>query len=158
MKCLKCGGGLRSRREALPYRACGLPHVRLVGVEVRRCRECGRREVAIPHVEKLHRALADAVVRKPSRLTAEEVRFLRKSLGWSGQDFARHMGVSPETVSRWENGREPIGPTADRLLRLMVAAGRPLDRYDVGALAAIRTRPSPVRLRLAPSRADWRAA
>jgi DNA-binding transcriptional regulator YiaG len=50
-----------------------------------------------------------------SGFTGEEVRFLRKSLGWSGSDFAKHMGVAEETVSRWENDAAPIGPQADRL-------------------------------------------
>jgi hypothetical protein len=41
-----------------------------------------------------------AVIAKRSRLTAAEVKFLRKYLGWSGADFARHMGVAPESTGR----------------------------------------------------------
>lgn len=156
MKCLNCGGALTSRRANVSYAASGLPHVQLVGVTVRRCQECGESEIAIPHIEKLHRVLADAVIRKPTQLTAGEVRFLRKFLGWSGQDFARNMGVSPETVSRWENGREKMSPTADRLLRLMVVTKQPIDHYGADELAAIRKKASPLRLRLAPSTTDWR--
>ena len=40
-------------------------------------------------VAELHRAIAIAVSQKTARLSGEEVRFLRKFLGWSGADFAR---------------------------------------------------------------------
>ncbi|MGQ0732251.1 MAG: helix-turn-helix domain-containing protein [Acidobacteriota bacterium] len=35
-----------------------------------------------------------------------EIRFLRKQLGLSGIDLAMHLGATPESVSRWENGIE----------------------------------------------------
>ena len=38
----------------------------------------------------------------------------------SGIELATHLGATPESVSRWEHGRTPMGVTADRLLRLMV--------------------------------------
>ena len=43
-------------------------------------------------------------------------------------DFALVMGVRPETVSRWESKEAgyPITPTAERLLRLMVANQDPM--------------------------------
>jgi len=65
------------------------------------------------------------------------VRFLRKSLGWSGSDFAKHMGVAEETVSRWENDAAPIGPQADRLLRFLVAQGRLTTNYPTERLTKI---------------------
>ena len=71
----------------------------------------------IPKIEKLHRTIAMAIVGKKTRLTAEEIRFRRKYLGWSGADFARHMGVTPESISRWENEKErmnPVGRAARR--------------------------------------------
>ena len=95
----------------------------LVNVPVHRCATCGDFEVEIPLVLQLNRALADALIRKPTRLTATEIRFLRKALGWSGVDFARHMGVDAATVSRWEAGQK-MGASAERLLRLAVSVGR----------------------------------
>jgi DNA-binding transcriptional regulator YiaG len=65
----------------------------------------------------LNEVLAKAIAKKPHRLTPGEIRFLRKYLGWSGKDFAQFMGVTPETVSRWENGAGRIGETAERFLR-----------------------------------------
>ena len=115
------------------YAASGLPYVTLVGVEVRRCAACGDHEVVIPKIEQLHRTIAMAVVEKRSRLTAAEIRFLRKYLGWSGVDFARHMGVTAESVSRWENDREQMAAVADRLLRLMVVTQASVSDYSLDA-------------------------
>lgn len=156
MKC-DCGATMKSTRENYSYAACGLPHITLEGVEVRRCAACGEHEVVIPKLEQLHQAIANAVISKKDRLAAVEVRFLRKHLGWSGADFARHMGVKPETVSRWENGREPIGPVADRLLRLMVVTKAPKRDYAIEALAALGDDSLPARVKLSAGRDGWHA-
>ena len=74
----------------------------------------------MPAVEELHHAIARAIIAKRQRLTSKETRFLRKQLGLSGIELATHLGATPESVSRWEHGRTPMGVTADRLLRLMV--------------------------------------
>src|SRR5262245_32829553 len=108
-----------TRRETHEYGDV-LPGAVLVGVPVHRCTKCDAFEVSIPMIEDLHRKLAWAVIEKKGRLAPGEVRFLRKHLGLSGADFAEHMGTTPETVSRWENGATPMGQVSDRLLRLMV--------------------------------------
>ncbi len=146
---------MRTKRENYSYTASGLPHVTLVGVEVRRCGACGEHEVVIPRIEELHRVMALTVIRKPNRLTGDEARFLRKYLGWSGVDFARHMGVQPETVSRWENGKESMGPVADRLLRSFVLLQQPVRDYSPATLAAIRTKPVAVRLEMREKQNTW---
>ena len=125
MTCLQCGGEMQSRRENYQYTSCGLPNVTLEGIEVRRCGKCGETEAVIPNVEGLHRALARGVVRQKARLAPTEIRFLRKFLGLSGVEFARHVGVEPETVSRWESGAARMGATAERLLRWFVATREP---------------------------------
>jgi putative zinc finger/helix-turn-helix YgiT family protein len=149
MTCIECGGKLRSKKENYRYLACGLPNVTLTGVEVRRCATCGDHEVVIPHIERLHEALAKAVVRHEARLSGSEVRFLRKYLGYSGVDFADLIGVSPETVSRWENKKETMGPSAERLLRMLVVHKLPIQEYPIEALTQIsaKARTKPIGLR-----------
>jgi putative zinc finger/helix-turn-helix YgiT family protein len=128
-------------------------------VEVRRCPKCGAEEVAIPRIEALHRLIAQTVIRHPHRLTPAEIKYLRKWLGWSGVDFARHMGTTPETVSRWEQGRVPMSPQADRLLRLMVTTRAPATDYALDALADIghKAPPRPIPLRIQWDRGRWLA-
>jgi DNA-binding transcriptional regulator YiaG len=120
-----------------------------MGIEVRRRATSGDHEVVIPHIEKLHEALAMAVVRHEARLSSSEVRFLRKYLGYSGVDFANLIGVSPETVSRWENKKETMGPSAERLLRMLVVHKLPIPRYPIETLTQISTRArmKPIRFR-----------
>jgi putative zinc finger/helix-turn-helix YgiT family protein len=160
MRCLVCGTPMDTRRENYQYTASGLPHVTLEQVEVSRCPHCGETEVAIPRIEALHRAIATALVRKRARLAPEEIRFLRKSLGWSGVDFAARMGTTPETVSRWEQGKTPMGIIADRLLRLLVVTQAPVQDYSTDLLLGIAEEPKaramPLGLRVDDE--EWHAA
>jgi len=147
---------MKARRENYRYDECGLTNVTLVRVSVARCPRCGNYEVSIPNIEGLHRLIARALIEKKTRFRGEEVRYLRKNMGWSGADFARHMGVTEETVSRWENDAAPIGPQADRLLRLMVAQGRLTARYPTERLAQINPdRALATRLELIVTRSSW---
>ncbi len=158
MKCFGCGHEMTTGRENVKYDACGLPGVTLVDVEVSRCGQCGQYEVAIPRMEELHHVMAIAVVRKSARLTPAEVRFLRTTLGWSGRELADHMGAAPETVSRWEHGRTPVGPQADRLLRLMVLHRTSPESVDLSDLKSVAAQaPADLRTRLIGGTAGWTA-
>ncbi len=151
---------MQSTRENHRYEASGLPNVVLVDIEIRRCPNCDERTVVIPRMGPLHRAIAMSIIAEPTKLPPQEIRFLRKWLGWSGQDFARHFGVTPTTVSRWESVEDPfpMGGTAERLLRLSVAHGQPADAYPVSRLAELDddAEPRPARLMgLKPSGGGW---
>ena len=144
--CRTCHEGeMKTTTENHLYVESGLPNVVLVGVDVRRCPKCGAFEVLLPRVAELQRVIANAVIHKPARLSAAEVRFLRKYLGWSGTDFAAHMGVDPTTVSAWENDRKPFGTASDRLLRLIVARQAPMEDYSLDELTKIADRQEPPR-------------
>ena len=156
MKCVECGSPMKTRKENYHYDECGLKHVTLVGVDVAKCPRCGNYEISIPHIEELHRLLAKVLIEKSTRFTGEEIRFLRKGLGWSGSDFAKHMGVAEETVSRWENDAAPIGPQADRLLRFLVAQGRLATGYPTERLKEIDLRKATAtRVTLATRNERW---
>lgn len=122
---------MQSERVNHRYVESGLPNVVLVGVELSRCPQCGEQAISIPHIEELHKTLAMELVHERTRLAPYEIRFLRKWLGFSGVDFARHMGVEPATVSRWESTEKPkpMGPVAERLLRMLVVHGQQVAEY-----------------------------
>lgn len=144
--CRTCREGeMKTTTENHLYVESGLPNVALIGVEVRRCPKCGAFEVLLPRVAELHRVIAKAIIHKPARLSGAEVKFLRKHLGWSGADFAAHMGVDPTTVSAWENERKPFGTSSDRLLRLMVARQAPVEEYSLDELTKIADVQEPAR-------------
>ncbi len=154
-KCIQCGGVLGPPEPVdLPYRS--LPGIVLVGIEARKCADCGEVEYSIPRIEQLNSSIAAELVAKPERLVGVEVRFLRKYLGWSGRDFAARIGVVPETVSRWENDALAIGETPDKLLRMFVVHAQPLGAYDLDQLEHLAKREGPpIHLRLSPD-PDWR--
>src|SRR5262245_36801656 len=158
VRCMECGSLVSARQETISFeKAIGLPGVYLHTL-VTRCAKCGAFEIMVPNLDGLHHAVARSRVEKQERLSGAEVRFLRKLLGWSGVDFAEHMGTSAETVSRWENGSTPIGPQADRLLRLMVMTRDPIADYrrlDLLKTVA-KSRPAKVRIVAKPdSHGDW---
>jgi putative zinc finger/helix-turn-helix YgiT family protein len=159
MTCLECGAPMKVDRSrgVVPYTLAGLPQVLLYGVEVRRCAN-GHEETAIPRIAQLHRLIASLLVRKPARLAPEEIRFLRKHLGYSQADFARRMGVAPESVSRWETGAIAMKPTAENLLRLMVVTQAPIRDYSLDTLARVTGRPKPIAMKLKSTKDTWQAA
>lgn len=135
LTCPVCGGALETRREDRPYTASGLDNVTLMDMEIDTCTQCGEELYTYPRLEELHRVLAFALATQPSRLRGSEIRFLRKYLGWSGTEFSRQMGVDRATVSRWENAKERMGTTAERLLRMMVFRLKPIEEYPTEHLA-----------------------
>ena len=131
MKCVQCDETMRTKVDDLyHYVSSGLSNVWLEGVEVSTCPNCGETEAAIPRIEHLHKPIATEIVEQTTRLTGEEVRFLRKYLGLSGGDFSRRIDVTPTQLSRWERGHEKMSRMAERLLRLMVATELPVKNYS----------------------------
>ena len=159
MKCPECGTEMKVEHRDHPYTESGLPNVVLIGLEFRVCPECGEEERVMPRLAQLHRAIAEAVADQTARLTGAEIRFLRKHLGWSGEDFAAVMGVRPESVSRWENDKEPMGAPAERLLRLMALRERPVSSYPNERLADIaKGEARAVKLEARANKSGWKVA
>lgn len=52
-------------------------------------------------------------------MKARAVRELRRDLGLSQSEFARLVGVAPNTVARWERGELGMRPTTARLIELL---------------------------------------
>jgi len=154
-KCVICGERMKRYRENHRYE-CGLPNVTLVDAEVLRCPTCGEEEVVVHAVEELHRALAHTLATKVPRLSPTEIRFLRTWLGLSGVDFADEIGVTPETVSRWERLEkpQPMGTTAERLLRMLVMTREPVKEYPLLKDLAVEE-PEAGTLRLKRARGGW---
>lgn len=143
MNCFECGAEMVSTVERYRYDESGLPNVWLENVEIHRCPECGEVEVVIPGLDTLHRVIAERLARKPTRLTGAEIRFIRKTVGWSAKDLARFMHIDPATLSRWETGKENAGPQSDMLVRLLFVHHEPVRDYSVENLASIDTSNEP---------------
>ena len=110
---------MATRQHPYHFVDSGLPNVYLSGVKYWVCKKCRKQSAEIPAVERLLNLLARDIVRSDAPLTGREIRFLRKRLGLPSSKFAEFTGVSIEQVSRWENGHNPPGPPADKLIRMM---------------------------------------
>lgn len=123
MKCPACGKEMKSKVRDYEYVESGLKNVVLKAIRVHECKACGEFLPEIPNVKQVHKWIAEYLVRKHSPLTGQEFRFLRKQMGMSASELAGFLGVTPVTISRWENDKESIGPQSDRLLRAFFITG-----------------------------------
>lgn len=89
-----------------------------------------------------NQAPASAVPRPPASVTGEQVKRIRRALGWSQTNLATAMHVHDQTIARWERGVQHPSPLAVVTLRrvLMVpevaaALGEAL-RAEVARMAA----------------------
>jgi len=104
------------------YMGFGFP-ILLVGVEAMKSDD-GSSFLDIPH-QKLARSLFLAVLLKPTHLTGAELKFLRKYLDLTQEQFAKLIGAkSHSNVAIWENkGQQPTGmiEQAEMIARLKLA-------------------------------------
>ncbi len=52
-----------------------------------------------------------------------QVRMGRAAVGWSVRELARNVGVTPNTISRIENGGDALASTMERLQTALENAG-----------------------------------
>lgn len=158
MKCRNCEQGkLVDTNDNYHYRESGLDNVTIVGIVVKKCPECGSLMPLIPNIEGLHDSIAQAIIKKNGSLTPAEIMFLRKSLGWSGSDFAKNMHCDRSQISKWEHGTVEMSKPYDLLLREMIASGKKLADYHREELVwrrNIKSRP----LRLQLQKTEWKEA
>jgi YgiT-type zinc finger domain-containing protein len=115
--CSDCGSEARVERGIYRFRESGLDNVVLKGIEMIKCPACGNEDPVIPNLDGLLRILALAIVTHRFPLSGSEVRYLRKYLGMSGEQFARILHTDKSTLSKWETGSVNIGSKSDLLIR-----------------------------------------
>ena len=110
----------------------------------RRCAACGEVETIVPDLKGLVDAVAMARALEPVRLSAADLKLMRRALDMKQREFAEQMGVAPETVSRWEAGAA-IGSEIEKAVRYGVCAllceRQPLFDYDPAEIARMRIPP-----------------
>ncbi len=121
-ECTNCGQPITPAISSYRYTESGLSNVILHGVKIADCLACSNSDVFIPRMAKIHRAIAQALAKSPTRLTGEQFRFLRNHLGRSGEELARYLHTDKTKISKWERGEDRIGPATDRLIRLLATA------------------------------------
>jgi putative zinc finger/helix-turn-helix YgiT family protein len=120
MKCDVCQRKTTTKAVSVyRYSECGLDNVYLKNVQVRVCSHCKEKSPRIARITQLHATIARAVAMQPCPLRGQDVRFLRKQLGYSQKEWAAFLRTDVSTLSRWENGQQAIGVQSDSLMRLL---------------------------------------
>ena len=117
MKCFSCNKKMVSKVESYHYTECGLDNVH-IKTDVYRCDKCKEIIADIPKMDQLNDVVGIAVVSKDGLLNGEEIKFLRKQVHLKATELAAIIGVTKQTVSRWENNKETISKYNDRLIRM----------------------------------------
>lgn len=100
--------------------------------------------IEIPNIETASVAAAMSRCLMPVRILAHELRTIRHIVGMTAAELGRAMDpkTSPETVSRWENGKQPMGGYAEKVFRLIVCERlkehAPGVDYTDGAIAKLK--------------------
>jgi transcriptional regulator with XRE-family HTH domain len=113
------------RSERIPVFNTTLPGIEVVLHDVADrivCEACGRESVHVPNRRGLIAASAILRVLEPYKLNGREIRFLRKAIGWSATELAKWLEVTKESVSRWENDKQPMTSALEKLFRCAVAS------------------------------------
>jgi DNA-binding transcriptional regulator YiaG len=116
----------------IPYRACGLDGIFLCNGYEREQID-GEWFTYVKDIEGLHRAIALHLVANRKTLTPKEIRFIRTAMDKTQAEIARDLGVTSQTVARWEKGQtEELPGPADRMLRILfvVSIMKPEDFSD----------------------------
>ncbi len=154
-KCLICGQKMTPHTENYPLKA--LQGTVLLDVTVWRCAECGEYEIEIPRLEELMNTVAAMVIGQESRLTGDEIRFLRDFLDLKQTALAAKLGIDSTHLSRAENG-DPLGQQTDRLLRMIVAYEIRMEGYADQLETVANTEPTEWRAKIAFRGDHWEPA
>ena len=121
MKCDVCHKGeiKIKRQQNYHYIECGLDNVYLLNLEFRACNNCGTKIPRLTRMPELHATIARAIALQPCPLRGQDIRFLRKQLGFSAREWAKFLRTDASTLSRWENDQQEIGTQSDSLIRLL---------------------------------------
>jgi DNA-binding transcriptional regulator YiaG len=106
------------KNSSYHYTECGLDNIYLSNGFKFKATARGR-AVSIHDIDGLHRAIGLHLVMFKKDLTGQEVRFLRHEMLLSQSTLGQFLGVSEQTVHRWENNKTTIPKSSECLLRLL---------------------------------------
>lgn len=83
------------------------------------CPQCGEVYIGFEDLGRFEQTVA-ATLAFEGASSSEAFRFMRKAIGMPAVELADLLGVTPETVSRWEHGKRRVERRALALLGSMV--------------------------------------
>lgn len=143
--CVTCGKGPLKLAEIEFHREVA-GHVFTATIPANVCEACGEEYVAGEDLGRFERTIARTLL-DAGEASGEAFKFARKAMGLREVDLAQVLGVTPETVSRWETGVHPIDPMALAVLALLVQDAVAGSTTTLEALKA-RAKPKPLAKRV----------
>jgi len=114
------------RMNRYHYKECGLDNIIIEGIDILEDAD-GEEVIHIPRINQLHRIIAEAILRRPSRLSGKELRFLRTRMGKTQAQLAELLHRDVQTIARWEKGEVDMDGNAETLFRLIAAEEMAID-------------------------------
>lgn len=105
-RCPKCMAQ-RLVRATAEYEAKVAGYTFEVAEPATRCQACGESYVSAADARRTALAIA-AKLAELGEASGAAVRHMRKALGLKAVELAALLGLTPETVSRWETGAVPV--------------------------------------------------
>jgi putative zinc finger/helix-turn-helix YgiT family protein len=116
--CPTCGDEMKPSKKAISLPVNG-EDVLVNGVPHRSCPSCGESLLGLEEARLLARTAIETYRRRHHLLTQKEIRAIRDHFGLTQGAFARLLRLGPNTLSRWETGRNVQTAAMDLLLRLI---------------------------------------
>jgi DNA-binding transcriptional regulator YiaG len=101
------------------YVECGLDNVWLVNGFEREDFE-GEIFTRVLDTDLLHRSIAHGLAKHAAKLEGQAVRFIRKELDITQGNLSLMLGVTAQTVARWEKGEVEIPRAAELIIRALM--------------------------------------
>jgi transcriptional regulator with XRE-family HTH domain len=119
MKCFECDKTIEIKKyKAFNYTGVNLSNIVLMNVEVEVCNACETKIPLLRNVKKLHNAIGVAIALQAVHISGADMRYLRRSAGFSVGDWAKRVGVAEAHYSRLESGDRSITAQVDKLARV----------------------------------------
>ena len=106
--------------EPYHYRMSGLDDIYLLNGFKRHEGAYGK-GVSVENAEELHKEIGLFLIFNRKTLSQKEVRFLRKEMELTQGQLGKCLGVTSQTIARYEKGETEIPGPVDRLLRFLFA-------------------------------------
>ena len=98
------------------YKGLAIP-VKLINVPMKKAAGVWCLDI---NMSKLMRVILEAVIYKPTALTGDELRYIRKYLEMTMAEFGKTFDVSHVAVLKWENNQNRISSSLELYIRLYV--------------------------------------
>jgi DNA-binding XRE family transcriptional regulator len=134
--CVQCDNDKPFSGELLKeykYEVSGLENVVIKnGVYFAKCPKCKNSYTQFVRIQEVNHLLFNLLLKKDGLLNVNEIKFIRKHLGYGSEEFARIIGYSREAYSRIENGKDKTNLRSDRTIRFAALSKPDPDRnYDI---------------------------